>query len=72
MPTVCELKIKAKEKGLVGYSKMKKDALMKLVMKAKNLKIEEEPKGVKGLTEKQKKNLPINLQKAILAKRKKM
>ena len=37
----------------------------------KKMKKEEKPKA-KGLTEKQKKNLPPALQKAILAKRKKM
>jgi len=37
----------------------------------KKMKKEEKPKA-KGLTEKQKKNLPMALQKAIMAKRKKM
>ena len=31
MPTICELQIIAKSKGLVGYSKLRKAELMKLV-----------------------------------------
>lgn len=80
MPTVCELKIKAKAKGLVGYSNMKKVPLTKLVggekpkekPKAKPKSKEKPKEKPNGLTPKQKANLPIALQKAILAKRKKM
>ena len=45
MPTVCELKIEAKAKGLVGYSKLRKDELIKL--------LQDKPKASEKPTKKQ-------------------
>ena len=36
MPTVCELQIEAKKKGLKGYSKLKKSALERFVKEGKS------------------------------------
>ena len=44
MPTVCELKIQAKAKGLRGYSKLKKADLEKLVGGKSSPKKEASPK----------------------------
>jgi len=54
MPTVCELKIQAKAKGLTGYSKLKKDELIKL-LKPKTTKAT--PANLKALSEKGKKKV---------------
>lgn len=54
MPTICELKIEAKAKGLKGYSKLRKDELMKL-LKPKTTKATSA--NLKALGEKEKKKV---------------
>tara|TARA_A100001015_G_scaffold314782_1_gene425014 strand:+ start:304 stop:675 length:372 start_codon:yes stop_codon:yes gene_type:complete len=53
MPTVCELQIEAKKKGLKGYSKLKKSDLERFVKEGKSAskkepKKKEEPKRIKS------------------------
>lgn len=43
MPTVCEMQIEARKRGLKGYSKLKKAELYKLLYGEKTRKVKEAP-----------------------------